>query len=149
MLVEELLLPCPFVYYIFNEYYLCCLVTLKRSNAVFKNTFIVFPCTLYSKRSTQESSSCFPEHRAGHWLFLAPCRAHWPASQALSCHISYGRTEVETILSCLNCPRTIAEHVWWESNTMEHYQNTNDFISFPFSLLPPHVNGYTNTCKGF
>lgn len=72
----------PFVYYIFNAHYLCCLVTLKHSNAVFKNTFFALPCTLYSKRSTQGSSAW--QHRAGHWWFLTPRRTHWP-SEALSC----------------------------------------------------------------
>lgn len=122
---------------------------------------------LYSKRSTQGSSAW--QHRAGHWWFLTPRRTHWP-SEALSCCISCGSTVVESALSCLNCPRTILEHVWWknsynelriasvwnnrqtnydagalESNTIKHYQNTNDCISLPFSLLPasPHnLNGY-------
>lgn len=112
MLVEEFLLLYPFVYYIFNACYLCCLVTLKHSNAVFKNAFIALPSTPYSKRIPQGSRAW--QHRAGCWWFLTPWRAHWPASQALSCHISYGRTAVETTLSCLNCPRIIPEHAWWE-----------------------------------
>lgn len=143
----------------------------------FTFTFIALPCTLDSKKSTQ-GSSCW-QHRAGHWWFLTPWRTHWPASQALSCCVLYGRAAAETTLTCLNCPRTITEHVWWEkgtqnyelriasvcmngqingeagaleSNTVKHYQNTNDCISLPFSLLPtspPYVNGYANTCKGF
>lgn len=75
----------PFVYYIFNAHYLCCLVTLKHSNAVFKNTFIALPCTLYSKRSTQGSNAW--QHRAGHWWFLTPRRTHWPSEALSFCYL--------------------------------------------------------------
>ena len=55
LLVEEFLLPCPFVYYIFNTYYLCCLVALKPSNAVFKNTFTALPMqSLLKKKQSRK-----------------------------------------------------------------------------------------------
>lgn len=54
ILVEEFLLPYPFVYYIFNMHSLCCLVTLKPSNAVFKNTFIALQSLLKKKQPRKQ-----------------------------------------------------------------------------------------------
>lgn len=98
-LVEEFLLPCPSVYYIFNAYYLCCLVTLRPPSAVFKNTFIALPLQSLLKKKQSWSSTW--QRRAGCWLF----QTHWPAHPSPSPELPYllckNSLMAELTLSCL------------------------------------------------